>query len=126
MLKETVTHLELVDKINKYFISKVGINMEFWFELCSDGNLDLYSNHKFTDKEAKKLYDIGFINDDMLERFLNDYAQPSSSLFYDDDWLYLPNHLFIYTLETVYGDGVEVVGIADLDDYILLTISMPN
>ena len=122
----TMTHLELVDKINKYFISEAGVNMEFWFELCSDGNLDLYSNHKFTDEEAKKLYDIGFIDDDMLEGFLDDYTQPSSSLFYDDDWLYLPNHLFIYTLETVYGDGAEVVGVTDLDDYVQLTISIPN
>lgn len=44
--------------MNLSILNQTGIDMDFEFELCSDGNLDLYVKHIFSIEDLKKLISI--------------------------------------------------------------------
>ena len=41
------------------------------------------------------------------------------------DELELPNQLFWFILEETFGEGADVVGVYDLNEYVQLNISIP-
>ena len=119
---EEVSNIELVDKMNLTILDKTGINMDFQFELCSDGNIDLYIRHIFSMEDINKLIKLGWINEDILEYYDFNY---NTNPFELDEELNLSNKLFDFILEKTYKEGTLISGIDDLEEYIKLNISIP-
>ncbi|MBQ9000165.1 MAG: helix-turn-helix transcriptional regulator [Clostridium sp.] len=119
---EEVSHVELIDKMNSTILEQTGINMNFQFELCSDGNTDLYARHIFSREDINKLIKLGWIDEDILEYYDFNY---NTNPFELDEELNLPNQLFEFILQKTYKEGTLISGIYDLEEYIKLNISIP-
>ena len=113
-------HYDLTKEMKEAILKETNIDINFEFELASDGNLDLFINHTFNKKEVEKLIKLDWFNESILEDYID-----GESPFDIDDELYLSNNLFSFILQKTFGEGSSVVGVIDLDEYIELNISIP-
>lgn len=120
---ERMKHNELINKMNLSILNQTGIDMDFEFELCSDGNLDLYVKHIFSIEDLEKLIKIKWFDESILEYYNFGY---DTNPFELDDELSLPNNLFSFILEKTFKPGAFVSGVFELDEYIELNISIPR
>ena len=65
-----MSHKELVEKVKKATFENVGINIDYSFELASDGNLDLFiDTFDFSEDMIIKLVNAGWFPSDIISEY---------------------------------------------------------
>lgn len=125
-LKE-MTHTELVEEMEKATLNQTGIPLTFQFELCSDGNLDLFTRerYKFTKEEIKKMVELKWFDADILDE-LDEMEDDFDPFDYHQDSLAQSHELFQFMLEKTFGEGSKIAGVEELDDCVLLNVAIPT
>lgn len=65
------SHYDLIKEMQEAILKETNIDINFEFELASDGNLDLFINHTFNKKEVEKLVKLDWFNESILEDYID-------------------------------------------------------
>jgi hypothetical protein len=121
-----MTHDQLVEEMEKAVLTQTSVPLKFRFELCSDGNLDLYTgDRQFTKEDIKKMVEAGWFDADILDE-IEEMDADFCPFKYHEDTLAQSHELFQFILAKTFGEGAKIAGVEELDDCVLLNVAIPT
>lgn len=117
----TICFKEMLEIMKKATLESVGVNIDYSFELASDGNLDLFiDTTDFTEDMVVKLVNAGWFSEYIISEY-NENQGDYNPFDYDDE-LCNSEKLFQFIFKKAFGEKSEVVGYDDSNKDVYLRI----